>query len=162
MDTPDSFPRHVQRAVARKAPNLDRQGIYQYIILDPMMGQQFEGSNLDRAARRMTSVGKDRLEIKSFKLYHPYYPEDKERRIKLWFLGHPDDRKLAKLFAADQLRPLALRASRLCQPAYIDAALGFNKALSGAPCDVWWAIDLERPWFLARKKRPLMGIVRYL
>lgn len=162
METPQHFPKHIQRAVARKKPNLDRLGIYQYIILEDMNGREFETSNLDRALRRMAYISKDQLQIKSIKIYHPLYPEDKDQRIKLWFLGHQQDRTCAKSFAADQLRLPARRKARPCRPTYLDAALGLSKALSGAPCDVWWAIDIERPWFLARKKRPLIGISRYL
>lgn len=162
MDTPELFPRHIQRAVARKTPNLDRVGIYQYIILDQMRGREFDSGSLDRALRRMALIPKEKAQVKRVKVYHPFFPEDKDRRIKLWFLGHPADCKLAKRFASDQLRPPPQRKTRVCQPTYLDAVFGVSKALPGAPCDVWWAIDAERPWFIARKKRPLLGIARFL
>jgi len=110
----------------------------------------------------MSSLGRGVLVIDSVKVYHPHYPEDKSERIKFWFLGHPKDKSCAGGFAADQLRPPGRREARLSKPTHIDAAFGLSKSLSGSPCNVWWAIDIERPWFLSRKKRPLLGILRYL
>lgn len=162
MDTQELFPRHIQRAVARKTPNLDRQGIYQYILLDHMRGREFEPSCLERALRRMRLIPEGEIQVKKLKVYHPFFPEDEDRQIRLWFLGHVKDRGQAKRFASDQLRPPPQRKTRVCQPTYLDAVFGVSKALPGAPCDVWWAIDIERPWFIARKKRPLVAIARFL
>jgi hypothetical protein len=162
METHQEFPKDVQRAIARKKPSVDRQGVLKYLIMDHMEGRGFEPSSLNHAENRMSSAGRPGLEVCSFKIYHPYYPEDKKMRLKFWFLGHPGDKHLAKSFAADQVRPPKLRKAKPRQPTYIDAAVGVSRVLPSVPCDVWWTIDLWRPWFISKKKKPMVWLLQYL
>lgn len=115
----------------------EENGIDKRFFLDYMGSAEFEFGAIPKAFKKMRAI--ENCKIKRMKKNLP-------EGMILWYVGTEQEFEDACAFIEDQVE--GKKQFRTKEPTYLDK-LG---SPDGETCDGWWALDLDRPWAVFRKK----------